>query len=201
MQLMPDTAAEVTGAGRLHAAGQHRGRRAVPAVACSIATAATSRSPWPRTTPDPCARRRGRRHPGHRRDPRVPRPCAPLPARRISGRARVSARPIADAAARPGSQPVVALPNLLSLLRIGLVPVIVVVLFWSGPLARALAAALFLVACITDYLDGWLARRHGVTHARTVPRPARRQAHRRRGADHARRGRRPSRACPRGWRW
>ena len=75
----------------------------------------------------------------------------------------MSARPIADAAARPGSSRVVALPNLLSLLRIGLVPVIVVVLFWSGPLARALAAALFLVACITDFFDGWLARRHGVT--------------------------------------
>jgi CDP-diacylglycerol--glycerol-3-phosphate 3-phosphatidyltransferase len=75
----------------------------------------------------------------------------------------VSARPIADAAARPGSGWVVALPNLLSLLRIGLVPVIVVVLFWPGPLARALAAALFLIACITDFFDGWLARRHGVT--------------------------------------
>ena len=75
----------------------------------------------------------------------------------------MSARPIADAAARPGSSWVVALPNLLSLLRIGLVPVIVVVLFWSGPLARAVAAALFLVACITDFLDGWLARRHGIT--------------------------------------
>jgi CDP-diacylglycerol---glycerol-3-phosphate 3-phosphatidyltransferase len=73
----------------------------------------------------------------------------------------VSARPVADAAARPGRA--VALPNLLSLLRIGLVPVLVVVLFWSGPAARAVAAFLFLVACITDYLDGWLARRHGVT--------------------------------------
>ena len=55
--------------------------------------------------------------------------------------------------------------------------------------ARASPAALFLVACITDFLDGWLARRHGITGARPVPRSARRQAHRRRGADHA--GRHP----------
>jgi CDP-diacylglycerol--glycerol-3-phosphate 3-phosphatidyltransferase len=58
---------------------------------------------------------------------------------------------------------VAALPNVLSLVRIGLVPVIVVLLFWPTPLARAAAAALFLVACVTDFLDGWVARRHGVT--------------------------------------
>jgi CDP-diacylglycerol--glycerol-3-phosphate 3-phosphatidyltransferase len=58
---------------------------------------------------------------------------------------------------------VVSLPNLLSLFRIGLVPVLVVVLFWPGRGARALAGGLFLVACLTDYFDGWLARRSGVT--------------------------------------
>jgi CDP-diacylglycerol--glycerol-3-phosphate 3-phosphatidyltransferase len=58
---------------------------------------------------------------------------------------------------------VTGLPNLLSLLRIGLVPVVVFVLTWPGPGPRALAAALFLVACITDFLDGWLARRHRIT--------------------------------------
>jgi CDP-diacylglycerol--glycerol-3-phosphate 3-phosphatidyltransferase len=31
------------------------------------------------------------------------------------------------------------------------------------PAGRALAAFWFLVACITDFLDGWLARRHGIT--------------------------------------
>jgi CDP-diacylglycerol--glycerol-3-phosphate 3-phosphatidyltransferase len=74
----------------------------------------------------------------------------------------VSGRPVADVAPRTGGA--VSLPNLLSLFRIGLVPVLVVVLlFWSGPWARALAGALFLVACLTDYLDGWLARRSGIT--------------------------------------
>ena len=73
----------------------------------------------------------------------------------------MSARPVAETAAGAGRA--AALPNLLSMLRIGLVPVLVVVLFWPGPIARAVAGALFLVACVTDFLDGWLARRHGIT--------------------------------------
>ena len=73
----------------------------------------------------------------------------------------MSGRPVADVAPRAGRA--AALPNLLSLLRIGLVPVLVVVLLWPGPTARAIAAALFLVACLTDFFDGWLARRSGIT--------------------------------------
>ena len=60
-------------------------------------------------------------------------------------------------------QHVRALPNLLSLLRILLVPVLVVVLMVPSPGMRALAGVVFLVACITDFLDGWIARRHGMT--------------------------------------
>jgi CDP-diacylglycerol--glycerol-3-phosphate 3-phosphatidyltransferase len=70
----------------------------------------------------------------------------------------VSSRSVAEPLGRVG-----ALPNLLTLLRVGFVPVVVVVLLWPTPGARALAGALFLVACLTDFLDGWLARRHGVT--------------------------------------
>ena len=188
------------GAGRLHAAGQHRGRREATCVACSIATTATSRSPWPPTTRDPCG---STRWAASRTSPR-PASTSPVSSATgsgISGRARVSARPVADAAARAGSSCVVALPNLLSLLRIGLVPVLVVVLFWSGPLARALAGCALprrLHHRLLRRLAGAASRRH---HARTVPRSARRQAHRRRGADHAGRDAARSRACPRGWRW
>jgi CDP-diacylglycerol--glycerol-3-phosphate 3-phosphatidyltransferase len=56
-----------------------------------------------------------------------------------------------------------ALPNVLSLLRIAIVPMIVVTLFWPGPEARAIAGALFLVAALTDFFDGWIARRRGVS--------------------------------------
>ena len=55
------------------------------------------------------------------------------------------------------------LPNLLSLGRIALVPVISTLVYSSTPEARAVAGGLFIVACITDFLDGWLARRHGIT--------------------------------------
>lgn len=58
-----------------------------------------------------------------------------------------------------------ALPNVLSLFRIGLVPVLVVALLVGTPAARIFAAVCFFVACVTDYFDGWLARRHGITTA------------------------------------
>jgi len=75
----------------------------------------------------------------------------------------VSSPAVAEAAGRGAK--VAALPNLLTLLRVGLVPVLVVVLHWPTPGARALAAGCFLLACLTDFFDGWLARRHGLTTA------------------------------------
>ena len=55
------------------------------------------------------------------------------------------------------------LPNLLTLGRIAAVVIIVVLLRDEGPAAGWAAAACFLVACITDYLDGELARRYSLT--------------------------------------
>ena len=52
------------------------------------------------------------------------------------------------------------LPNLLSLFRIAVIPVLVYLLTFSDPLSGISAALLFLVASLTDYLDGYLARRH-----------------------------------------
>ena len=55
------------------------------------------------------------------------------------------------------------IPNTLTLLRIALIPLFVV-LFWlpfQGP--DLLAAAVFLLAAVTDWLDGYLARRLGQT--------------------------------------
>ena len=50
------------------------------------------------------------------------------------------------------------LPNALTILRIALIPIIVL-LFTSGDdYSRFLAFILFLIASITDYLDGLLAR-------------------------------------------
>ena len=57
------------------------------------------------------------------------------------------------------------LPNLLSLFRIAVIPVFVYLLTFTDPLFSALAALLFLVASLTDYFDGYLARRnHAVSN-------------------------------------
>ena len=51
------------------------------------------------------------------------------------------------------------LPNLLTLLRIVLIPVFVVCFFLPTGWARDVATAVFVLAALTDWLDGYLARR------------------------------------------
>lgn len=51
-------------------------------------------------------------------------------------------------------------PNLLSLFRIAVIPVLVYLLTFSDPLSGIAAASLFLFASVTDYFDGYLARRN-----------------------------------------
>jgi len=52
------------------------------------------------------------------------------------------------------------LPNLLSLFRIAVIPVLVYLTLYTDPLSSALAALVFLIGSLTDYFDGYLARRH-----------------------------------------
>ncbi|MBA3535101.1 MAG: CDP-diacylglycerol--glycerol-3-phosphate 3-phosphatidyltransferase [Tatlockia sp.] len=52
-----------------------------------------------------------------------------------------------------------SLPNLLTLLRILLIPVFILVFYLPLPWSRGLAAAIFALACFTDWLDGYLARK------------------------------------------
>ena len=55
-----------------------------------------------------------------------------------------------------------SLPNVLTLSRIFAVPVLAFLMWWPGwELGYALAFALYCVAGITDYFDGWLARSSG----------------------------------------
>ena len=59
-----------------------------------------------------------------------------------------------------------AVPNALAYLRIILVPVIMVLTLGStaGPTTPiVVAAVLFVVAALTDFLDGWIARRYDAT--------------------------------------
>ena len=50
------------------------------------------------------------------------------------------------------------IPNILTMLRIVLIPVFVVVFYMDAPWAPYVAAAVFGVAALTDWLDGYLAR-------------------------------------------
>ncbi|MCH7823136.1 MAG: CDP-diacylglycerol--glycerol-3-phosphate 3-phosphatidyltransferase [Proteobacteria bacterium] len=50
---------------------------------------------------------------------------------------------------------------MLTLFRIAAIPAVVVCFYSSMPNARPIAAILFGIAAITDFLDGWVARRYG----------------------------------------
>lgn len=51
-----------------------------------------------------------------------------------------------------------SLPNILTLSRIAIIPIVVALFFFPGPWPAWIAAGLFAVACITDWFDGYLAR-------------------------------------------
>ncbi len=54
------------------------------------------------------------------------------------------------------------LPNKLSVARVLCIPAIIALLHCSSPVCRYIAAALFIIGCITDYLDGQIARKNNL---------------------------------------
>ncbi|MGI9271381.1 MAG: CDP-diacylglycerol--glycerol-3-phosphate 3-phosphatidyltransferase [Woeseiaceae bacterium] len=54
---------------------------------------------------------------------------------------------------------------LLTLFRIAAIPAVVILFYSSVPNARPIAAILFGIAAITDFLDGWVARKYGQASA------------------------------------
>jgi CDP-diacylglycerol--glycerol-3-phosphate 3-phosphatidyltransferase len=56
-----------------------------------------------------------------------------------------------------------SIPNSLTLLRILLTPVFVVLLLSESASLRQLSVAVYIVAALTDWYDGWVARRYGYT--------------------------------------
>lgn len=50
------------------------------------------------------------------------------------------------------------LPNLLTIIRIALIPVVVGLFYFDRPTSNWILACIFVLACITDYLDGYFAR-------------------------------------------
>lgn len=54
------------------------------------------------------------------------------------------------------------LPNKLTLLRIILIPIFMVVLYWGFPGATYVALVIFIIASLTDMLDGKIARKYNL---------------------------------------
>ena len=50
-------------------------------------------------------------------------------------------------------------PNVLTVMRLGFIPLFVIAYYLPWAYANVLAASLFIVAAVTDWLDGYLARR------------------------------------------
>src|SRR5258708_24613749 len=55
----------------------------------------------------------------------------------------------------------VTAPNLLTLMRIALVPVLVWLLMYPAPGPSAMAAGIFFIATLSDFFDGYIARSYG----------------------------------------
>lgn len=53
------------------------------------------------------------------------------------------------------------LPNILTLLRVAAIPLLAVLFYLPAPWSTWGAASVFALAAVTDWLDGWLARRQG----------------------------------------
>jgi CDP-diacylglycerol--glycerol-3-phosphate 3-phosphatidyltransferase/cardiolipin synthase len=53
------------------------------------------------------------------------------------------------------------LPNILTLFRIAAIPAVVICFYSPLPNARPIAAIIFGIAAVTDFIDGWVARRYG----------------------------------------
>ena len=51
-----------------------------------------------------------------------------------------------------------SLPNILTASRIAVIPLLLVLVYVDTPLFRWLAFAAYVLACVTDYFDGYLAR-------------------------------------------
>jgi CDP-diacylglycerol--glycerol-3-phosphate 3-phosphatidyltransferase len=56
-------------------------------------------------------------------------------------------------------------PTLLTIGRVAVIPLVLALFYTDWPPARHCAALLFIAASITDWLDGWLARRLNQTSA------------------------------------
>lgn len=62
----------------------------------------------------------------------------------------------------PEMRGVFNLPNTISLIRIGVIPILFFLLLSPGPLMSLVIAVLFIAAALTDLMDGYVARRYHI---------------------------------------
>lgn len=54
------------------------------------------------------------------------------------------------------------LPNCITMIRIGVVPILFLIVLGPGRVLSLIIAGLFIIAAITDFLDGYLARKYDI---------------------------------------
>jgi CDP-diacylglycerol--glycerol-3-phosphate 3-phosphatidyltransferase len=54
-----------------------------------------------------------------------------------------------------------SIPNSLTVFRIILTPVFIILLFSESPISKELSLVIYIVAALTDWYDGWVARKYG----------------------------------------
>ena len=62
----------------------------------------------------------------------------------------------------PEKKEIYNLPNTISLIRIGVIPILFLLLLSPGPIVSLVIAVLFIAAALTDMLDGYIARRYHI---------------------------------------
>lgn len=65
---------------------------------------------------------------------------------------------VANPSLTEGSKPVRSVPNLLTLSRMALIPLIMATFYTDNHLGRWVATLAFISACFTDFMDGYVAR-------------------------------------------
>ncbi|HOO90862.1 MAG TPA: CDP-alcohol phosphatidyltransferase family protein, partial [Syntrophales bacterium] len=61
-----------------------------------------------------------------------------------------------------GRNEIFNLPNTITLLRLAVIPVLFLLLLSPGPILSLVIAILFIIAAITDLLDGYIARKYNI---------------------------------------
>ena len=62
----------------------------------------------------------------------------------------------------PEKRRIFNLPNTISMLRLGVIPILFCLLLSPGPIMSLVIAVLFIAAALTDLLDGYIARRYQI---------------------------------------